>query len=166
MAGLPQILIVEPHPDVARALRTILDCTLHVQTLHAADHVDLADLLSRNRPDLIVVDAVSRELDAPTIVANLRAAPGTRHVPIVGISISGAAADAALPPPPLPLPPPDEGAATPEIRLSPATAGNRDEAATGPLVRPPEAPPPMPPTPPNPALTPYAPDDPEEDRRV
>lgn len=93
-AGLPQILIVEPHPDVARALRTILDYTLHVQTLHATHPGDLADLLSRNRPDLIVVDATSRGIDAREIVASLRAAPGTRHVPIVGIRVGATAAEA------------------------------------------------------------------------
>ncbi len=84
----PYVLVV----DDQRSLRSLIRLNLELEGFRVEEAVDGVDCLEqarRQRPDLITVDIVMPRLDGLATVAELRADPRLRDVPIVMVTTSG-----------------------------------------------------------------------------
>ena len=75
-----RVLLVDDHPIVRRGLRALLDAEPDFTVVgEAATGLEVADLVERLKPDILVVDFVMPGLNAPDIVRRtLRVSPRTR----------------------------------------------------------------------------------------
>lgn len=82
MADRPHILVVEDERDLADLLIYNLQRAGYLATAVSSGRVAL-DSISRNQPDLILLDVMIPELAGTEVAARLRAEPATASIPLI-----------------------------------------------------------------------------------
>jgi CheY-like chemotaxis protein len=88
------ILVADDDPDIL----SIVSMSLEAQgyTVHKATNGrEAVDLAREHHPDLMLLDMMMPELSGYEAVAELKADPATREIPIVGLSAKAMATDMA-----------------------------------------------------------------------
>src|SRR6266540_1175062 len=95
-----RVLLVEDNPGDADLTRETLETgKLHIELSLAKDGVEAIELLRRNslpggvRPDLILLDLNLPRKDGREILAEIKADPDLRSIPVLVLSTSAAHAD-------------------------------------------------------------------------
>ena len=88
------ILVVDDEPAITKLLRLVLEADGH-QVVMAADGQAALDRMAAHRPDLVVLDLDMPRLGGLEVLRRLKAAPGTRLLPVLVLTGTGAA-DARL----------------------------------------------------------------------
>jgi len=83
------VLLVERDPHVAALATHFLDAAGHVVEVATDGQEALAKVRLRT-PDLVITEILVPKLDGLAICRQLKATPGTRHVPIIVLSILAA----------------------------------------------------------------------------
>ncbi len=81
----PKILIVDDEPDVVG----LIERTLKVygfDTLNAYDGIAALDLVSAEKPDLILLDIMMPMMSGYEVCEQIKANPQTQHIPVVCLS--------------------------------------------------------------------------------
>lgn len=78
-----KILVVDDDPDIRRMAALALERIGGFRVVLAADAEAGFALATAERPDLILLDVTMPGTDGPTLLAALRAADGTRAIPVV-----------------------------------------------------------------------------------
>lgn len=84
----PKIVVVDDTPANIRLLEAVL-APRNYTVLPAASGRDALELISRERPDLILLDILMPEMDGYEVCRRLRDDPATRALPVVMITASG-----------------------------------------------------------------------------
>ena len=88
MDAQPKIVVVDDTPTNIRVLEAVLTPRGYV-VLAATSGREALELISRERPDLILLDIMMPEMDGYEVCRRLRSDPATRALPIVMITASG-----------------------------------------------------------------------------
>ena len=88
MDAQPKIVVVDDTPQNIRLLEAIL-APRNYTVLPATSGPDALELISRERPDLILLDIMMPEMDGYEVCRRLRSDPATHALPIVMITASG-----------------------------------------------------------------------------
>jgi class 3 adenylate cyclase len=88
MDAQPKIVVVDDTPENIRLLEAILT-PRNYAVLPAASGLAALELISRERPDLILLDIMMPGMDGYEVCRRLRQDPATRTLPIVMITASG-----------------------------------------------------------------------------
>lgn len=78
----PLALIADDQAEVRQLVGEVL-VEAGFETLSARDGLELVDLATRHRPELIVADVMMPNMDGYTAIARLRGQPGTATIPII-----------------------------------------------------------------------------------
>ncbi len=81
----PKILIVDDEPDVVG----LIERTLKVygfDTLNAYDGIAALDLVSAEKPDLILLDIMMPMMSGYEVCEQIKSNPQTQHIPVVCLS--------------------------------------------------------------------------------
>ncbi|QFZ19408.1 ATP-binding protein [Saccharothrix syringae] len=81
---LPRLLVAEDNADLRRYLRDLLAGHFSVEL--SGDGEDALARVRRRPPDLVLADVMMPRLDGFGLLRELRANPGTRHLPVVLLS--------------------------------------------------------------------------------
>jgi CheY-like chemotaxis protein len=84
-AGGATVAIVEDDENTREVFRTILEHN-GLRVVEAADGEQALELVRRHPPDVILLDLGLPGLDGRTVARELRADPGTAHVPIIVVT--------------------------------------------------------------------------------
>jgi CheY-like chemotaxis protein len=79
---LPLAIVADDEEEVRRLVTEVL-AEVGFETLSARDGLELVDLATRHRPQLIVADVMMPGMDGYTAVARLRGQPETAMIPII-----------------------------------------------------------------------------------
>jgi CheY-like chemotaxis protein len=79
---LPLAIVADDEAEVRRLVTEVLG-EVGFETLSARDGLELVDLATRHRPQLIVADVMMPGMDGYTAVARLRGQPETAMIPII-----------------------------------------------------------------------------------
>lgn len=93
-SALPPTVLVA---DDSYELRVVLEMVLQAagyRVVVARDGAEAVRLATAERPDLVLLDVMMPEMDGYAAAAHLRALPGERRIPILGISANFAPEDA------------------------------------------------------------------------
>jgi len=88
MDAQPKIVVVDDTPHNIRLLEAIL-APRNYTVLPATSGREALELISRERPDLILLDIVMPEMDGYEVCSRLRSMPDTSMLPIIMITSSG-----------------------------------------------------------------------------
>ena len=86
------VLLIEDEPNISEAIRFILSrdgCT--VTTLN--DGVGLAETLSKDLPDLVILDLMLPGISGMELLVQLRADPATQDLPVMMLTAKGQGRD-------------------------------------------------------------------------
>lgn len=83
-----RVLLIEDEANIAEAIRFILGRDGHDVTW-SADGADLAGLVARSRPDLVILDLMLPARSGLEILAELKADPATAAIPVMMLSAKG-----------------------------------------------------------------------------
>jgi DNA-binding response OmpR family regulator len=81
----PKILVVDDEPDVV----SLLEVTLRAdgfEVIKAYDGIGALDLVSTERPDLILLDIMMPMMSGYEVCEQIKANPQTQHIPVVCLS--------------------------------------------------------------------------------
>jgi CheY-like chemotaxis protein len=78
----PLALVADDEADVRGLVAEVLS-RVGFETMAARDGLELVDLATRHRPQLIVADVMMPGMDGYTAVARLRGQPATAGIPII-----------------------------------------------------------------------------------
>jgi threonine synthase len=79
----PRIAIVDDSSDARRLIRRILQSQGNYVLFEASDGKEALDLISREIPDLVILDLMMPELDGFSVLDALKAKPETANIPII-----------------------------------------------------------------------------------
>src|SRR3990172_9919476 len=88
MDAQPKIVVVDDTPHNIRLLEAILS-PRNYTVLPATSGREALELISRERPDLILLDILMPEMDGYEVCSRLRSMPETSMLPIIMITSSG-----------------------------------------------------------------------------
>lgn len=83
--GKPKILVVDDEPDVV----ALIERTLGVygfDVIKAYDGIGALDLVSTDKPDLILLDIMMPMMSGYEVCEQVKANPQTQHIPVVCLS--------------------------------------------------------------------------------
>ncbi len=80
-----RILIAEDHPSSLELMRYLLEASGY-KTLVAKDGAEALEMISRERPDLIVCDLQMPKIDGYGVLERLRSDPESQSVPIIAVT--------------------------------------------------------------------------------
>lgn len=83
------ILLVEDEAPVREVLAMVLEDAGHT-VVHAIHGRQALDLVAQQRPDLIIADIMIPVLNGTDLCRRLKAAAGTRPIPVILMSAAGA----------------------------------------------------------------------------
>jgi threonine synthase len=82
----PRIAIVDDNPDVRRLVRRILQSQGNYQLYEASNGKDAVGLISKELPDLIILDLMMPEMDGFAVMDALQTNPATALIPIIVVT--------------------------------------------------------------------------------
>lgn len=82
----PRVAIVDDHPDVRLLVRRILQSQGSYELLEATDGKEALELISREIPDLVILDLMMPEIDGFSVLDQLRNNPDTAKIPVIVIT--------------------------------------------------------------------------------
>ena len=80
------VLVIDDDEDVTRILSYVFESQGH-RVIAAHNGRDAVDLAKRYRPDMLTLDLALPEMDGYMVLESLRAAPETRDIPVICISV-------------------------------------------------------------------------------
>jgi CheY-like chemotaxis protein len=80
------VLIGEDEPDNQVILQTVVESLVGVRAEVAGDGLAVLDLVTRERPDMILLDLMMPGLDGFQVTRKLKGDPTTASIPIVAVS--------------------------------------------------------------------------------
>jgi CheY-like chemotaxis protein len=78
-----RILIVDDEDDIREVAQVSLELLGHYEVLTASCGRDGVDSARTRQPDAILLDVMMPDLDGPATLAELRADPATRDIPVL-----------------------------------------------------------------------------------
>ena len=90
-----RILIVDDEDDIREVAQVSLELVGQYEVMTAASGRDGVQRARREQPDAILLDVMMPELDGPGTLAELRADPATRDIPVVFLTAKTQQADRA-----------------------------------------------------------------------
>ena len=82
----PRIVIVDDEPNVRRLIKRILQSQGNYTLFEAADGKTAIDLVTREIPDLVILDLMMPEVDGFSVMDILQSQKETREIPIIVIT--------------------------------------------------------------------------------
>ncbi|MEM1065204.1 MAG: response regulator [Pseudomonadota bacterium] len=83
-----RVLLIEDEPNIIEAIRFILSRDGWVVDVHS-DGATALDAVARRSPDVIILDVMLPNRSGYDILADLRAADGTRDLPVLMLTARG-----------------------------------------------------------------------------
>ncbi|MBI2433324.1 MAG: response regulator [Candidatus Hydrogenedentes bacterium] len=81
----PKILVVDDEPDVVSLIETTLRAD-GFEVVKAYDGIGALDLVTSERPDLILLDIMMPMMSGYEVCEQVKANPETQHIPVVCLS--------------------------------------------------------------------------------
>ncbi len=81
----PRVLVVDDDPQVLRLMRVNLELEGY-DVVSAPDGEEALEVVTSERPDVVVCDVMMPGVDGLTVLRNLRANPQTSKIPFVVVS--------------------------------------------------------------------------------
>ncbi len=88
-----RILIVDDEDDIREVAQVSLELLGHYEVLTASCGRDGVDSARTSQPDAILLDVTMPDLDGPATLAELRADPATRDIPVLFLTAKTQASD-------------------------------------------------------------------------
>src|SRR5437867_8873029 len=88
-----RILIVDDDDDIREVAQVSLELLGPYEVLTASGGRDGVESARTRQPDAILLDVMMPDLDGPATLAELRADPATRHIPVLFLTAKTQAAD-------------------------------------------------------------------------
>jgi len=88
-----RILIVDDEDDIREVAQVSLELLGHYEVLTASCGRDGVDSARTDQPDAILLDVTMPDLDGPATLAELRADPATRDIPVLFLTAKTQASD-------------------------------------------------------------------------
>jgi threonine synthase len=82
----PRIAIVDDNPDVRRLVRRILQSQGNYKLYEASNGKEAVELISKELPDLIILDLMMPEMDGFSVMDALQINPATAQIPIIVVT--------------------------------------------------------------------------------
>lgn len=82
----PKIALVEDTPDARRLIRRILQSQGNFTILEATNGREGLDIITKELPDLVVIDLMMPEMDGFTVIEELRKNPDTSSIPVIVVT--------------------------------------------------------------------------------
>jgi len=79
----PRIAIVDDTPDARRLVRRILQSQGDYEIFEATNGQEGIELITRERPDLVILDLMMPEVDGFSVIDTLKARPETADIPVI-----------------------------------------------------------------------------------
>jgi len=77
-----RVLVIDDEEDIREVARLSLELVGQYQVLTASSGRDGLDSARSHRPDAILLDVMMPDMDGPAALAELRADPSTRDIPV------------------------------------------------------------------------------------
>ena len=90
-----RILIIDDEPDIREVAQVCLELVGHHEVFTAATGREGVETARTRQPDAILLDVTMPELDGPGTLAELRADPATREIPVVFLTAKTQTAERA-----------------------------------------------------------------------
>jgi CheY-like chemotaxis protein len=81
-----RVLIVDDHAEDRDLLRRMIETQEGYEVLEASGGQEAIDLISRVRPNIIVLDLMMPDVDGFAVLESIKADTGTRHIPIIVVT--------------------------------------------------------------------------------
>lgn len=91
-AGARRVLVVEDEPAIRRLLELHLSRAGYAVTM-AGDGMEALETISRERPDMVVLDVMMPRMDAFELLRRLKAEPDTHEIPVLMLTAKAQDAD-------------------------------------------------------------------------
>ncbi len=82
----PRVAIVDDNPDVRRLIRRILQSQGNYTLFEARDGREAVNLITKDRPDLVILDLMMPELDGFSVLDALQTKPETANIPVIVVT--------------------------------------------------------------------------------
>jgi threonine synthase len=79
----PRVVIIDDTFEARRLVRRILQSQGNYTIFEAANGKEGLEIISRERPDLLILDLMMPEMDGFSVLDALRANPETAHIPVI-----------------------------------------------------------------------------------
>ena len=79
----PRVVIVDDTPEARRLIRRILQSQGDFEISEAADGREAIELVTKERPDLVILDLMMPEVDGFAVLDSLRSQPETANIPVI-----------------------------------------------------------------------------------
>jgi threonine synthase len=79
----PRVVVVDDTPEARRLIRRILQSQGDFEIFEASDGHQAIELVTRERPDLVILDLMMPELDGFAVLDLLRSKPETANIPVI-----------------------------------------------------------------------------------
>jgi DNA-binding response OmpR family regulator len=87
-----RVVVADDDADIVDILRFNLE-TAGYEVEAAVDGVEALELVTRTRPDLVVLDIMMPKMDGLEVLAELKANPDTKDIPVVMLTAKSSDAD-------------------------------------------------------------------------
>ena len=79
----PRVAVVDDSPEARRLIRRILQSQGDFEIFEAVDGGDAIELVTREHPDLVILDLMMPEVDGFAVLDALRSRPDTANIPVI-----------------------------------------------------------------------------------
>lgn len=79
----PRVAVVDDSPEARRLIRRILQSQGDFEIFEAVDGREAIDLVTREHPDLVILDLMMPEVDGFAVLDALRSKPDTANIPVI-----------------------------------------------------------------------------------
>ncbi|MCC6499049.1 MAG: pyridoxal-phosphate dependent enzyme [Anaerolineales bacterium] len=79
----PRVAVVDDSPEARRLIRRILQSQGDFEISEAADGREAIELVTRERPDIVILDLMMPEVDGFAVLDALRGKPETANIPVI-----------------------------------------------------------------------------------
>ena len=95
MSSQKRILIIDDEPDIREVAQVSLELVGHHEVFTAGSGHEGLEAARTHQPDAILLDVTMPDLDGPSTLAELRADPATREIPVVFLTAKTQSAERA-----------------------------------------------------------------------
>jgi threonine synthase len=79
----PRVAVVDDSPEARRLIRRILQSQGDFEIFEAVDGREAIELVTREHPDLVILDLMMPEVDGFAVLDSLRSKPDTANIPVI-----------------------------------------------------------------------------------